>query len=111
VVFLRVSILLDGSESIGRIVNIAEEGAFVQTRTVAENGTPAALRIQLDGVIIEARGTVVWASDVGFGLRFPDPTEPFREFVRRLAASDDEEKRSVLGEIDIAAVRLDTEEE
>lgn len=90
-VFLSVRVVFEGHHGVGRIVNIAEEGIFLQTDVALPKGTSASLRLLLaSGSLCAAEGSVVWLakSRVGVGIRLSEPNQEFREFVRLLAAAE-----------------------
>jgi len=112
-VFQSVRVLHAGEEGVGRIINIAEEGVFLQTDLDVALGTAAVLRLVLSsGPLCQAEGRVVWRAEsgVGLGLSLPNSNEALREFVGRLAAVESaDELLAVIREIREADVRFGSE--
>lgn len=90
-VFLSVRVLYREHDTVGRIVNIAEEGIFLQTELAIPIGATVSLRFVLaSGRLCRADGSVVWEAEsgVGVGVRLHTPDDEFRMYVRRLAAAE-----------------------
>ncbi len=89
-VFLSVRVVYQDRDSVGRIVNIAEEGIFLQTEVPIPIGTEVSLRFVLaSGRLCRAEGSTVWKpeSGVGVGVRLV-PDDEFRMYVRQLASAE-----------------------
>lgn len=112
--FLSVRVLYGDQAGVGRVVNIAEEGIFLQTEMSLPMGTPVSLRFVLaSGPLCRAEGSVVWVAEpgVGVGIRLHAPDDEFREYVRRLAAAESaKELFGLIRDVREADLRFGTED-
>ena len=69
-VFLLAKIVANGRQSLGRVLNLSEMGAKLDTRLKLQPGQPLFLEIRSD---LKVGGTVRWVRDKMVGIEFNNP--------------------------------------
>lgn len=88
---LEIEYSCDSPTSTGRLVDLSEGGAFIDTATPFEEGTELDFRLELPGESepVVGRAVVRWRQEtVGMGIRFVGLDDEDRERLRFYVASE-----------------------
>ena len=108
VVLLRTALIVDGRRCPdANIINMAEEGLFLQTSEPIPQDRAVQLRLVTgEDRVCVANGRVVWRADLGVGIRLAKASEEFRYFVRELAAVGIDERQVLVRSVRSPQMRV-----
>ena len=81
-VFLLAKLTMGSRQALGRVLNLSQTGAKIETSLSVKSGDTLTLEIRSD---IKAAGTVRWARDGAVGLEFDHPVDVGRFLSRQQA--------------------------
>lgn len=106
VVELDMELQVGEQSADAKVINIAEEGLYLDTAAPLERRVEVEIDLVIDGQTTSVVGTIVWKSHKGVGIRLKEVSESFRQLVRRMAAADPDERSQMIEAISSARVRV-----
>lgn len=106
VVELDMELQVGEQSTDAKVINIAEEGLYLDTAAPLERRVEVEIELVIDGDPTSVVGTIVWKSHKGVGIRLKEVSEAFRQLVRRMAVADPAERSHMIEAISTARVRV-----